>query len=288
MHPLLVAAYLWTEIIIPNAPMGSAFGPNDKGQVAVSNADGTKTGIWQHGKFTPLPPPPAGYTVGAIGINNAGVIVGNAFATPDTHEQGFILAHGQYTFFARPGWDNTEARAIADSGLITGYSANDVDPDTAGFIYDPATNTFTDAKPPASFGFSITQGMNVHGRISGDGRVQGLGRYGFVWQQGTVIEGNRALAPFLARSWIGDGGTAARGINDEDFITGFTFSGGVMLGFVGNATRGYQLLMPPGGDAAGATTACEGINNFRQVACQVTDADSNTRAFIGTPPWDGP
>ena len=34
------------------------------------------------------------------------------------------------------------------------------------------------------------------------------------------------------------------------------------------------MLVPPGGGAAGATTYCQGINNFRQMACYVIDAAS--------------
>ena len=277
------AAYSWAEILIPSmGPMGAAFGPNDKGQVAVTSADGSKTGIYRSGIFTPLPPPPAGYKVSALGINNGGTIVGSAFSPSDpTHEQGFILNGSKYTFFSRPGWDNTEPRAIANSGLITGYSATSDLSTTAGFIYNAGTNTFTDATPPGSgTGFSATQGMNANGRISGDGRSPELGRYAFVWQQGTLVRGARELPPFLARLKIADVNTAARGINDAGVIVGFTNSG---VGFVGSDSRGFQLLIPPGGDAPGASVTCEGINNFRQVVCAVTDAAGNTRNFIGTP-----
>jgi hypothetical protein len=52
---------------------------------------------------------------------------------------------------------------------------------------------------------------------------------------------------------------------------------------VGNESRGFILLVPPGGDAAGAFAGCFGINNFRHVVCEVTDALGNNRAFIGTP-----
>jgi len=263
--------------------MGAAFGPNDKGQVAVTSADGSKTGIYRRGIFTPLPAPPAGYKVSAQGINDGGTIVGFAFSPSDpTHEQGFTLNGSKYTFFSRPGWDNTEPRAIANSGLITGYSATSSDlSTTAGFIYNADTNTFTDATPPGSgTGFSATQGMNANGRISGDGRSPELGRYAFVWQQGTLVRGARELPPFLARLKIADVNTAARGINDAGVIVGFTNSG---VGFVGSDSRGFQLLIPPGGDAPGASVACEGINNFRQVVCAVTDAAGNTRNFIGTP-----
>ncbi len=277
------AAYSWTEILIPSiGPMGIAFGPNDKGQVAVTSADGSKTGIYGSGIFTPLSSPPAGYKVSALGINNGGTIVGSAFSPSDpTHEQGFILIGSKYTFFSRPGWDNTSARAIANSGLITGYSYTSDQSTTAGFIYNAGTNTFTDATPPGSgTGFSVTQGMNADGRISGDGRSPQLGRYAFVWQQGTLVRGARELAPFLARLKIADANSAARGINDAGIIVGFTNSN---VGFVGSDSRGFQVLIPPGGDAPGAIVACEGINNFRQVACGVTDAAGNTRNFIGTP-----
>jgi hypothetical protein len=261
--------------------MGGAFGLNDKGQVAVTNADGSKTGIYRGGIFTPLPSPPAGYKVSALGINNGGTIVGGAFSPSDpTHEQGFILIGSKYTFFSRPGWDNTESRAIANSGLITGYNYTSDVSTFAGFIYNAGTNTFTDATPPGSgTGFSVTQGMNADGRISGDGRSDELGRYAFMWQQGTLIRGTRELAPFLARLKIADANSAARGINDAGVIVGFNSR----AGFVGSDSRGFEVLIPPGGDAPGAVVACEGINNFRQVVCDVTDAAGNNRNFIGTP-----
>jgi len=276
-------AYSWTEILIPSiGPMGAAFGPNNKGQVAVTSADGSKTGIYSHGIFTPLPSPPAGYKVSAQGINDSGTIVGLAFSQSDPkHEQAFILIGSKYTFFSRAGWDNTEARAIANSGLITGYNSTSDLSTFAGFIYNAGTSTFTDATPPGSgAGFSVTQGMNADGRITGDGRSDELGRYAFVWQQGTLGTGARELAPFLARLKIADANSAARGINDAGVIVGFTNSG---VGFVGSDARGFQLLIPPSGDAPGAIVACEGINNLRQVVCQVTDTAGNTREFIGTP-----
>ena len=287
--------FSWTEILVPSiGPLGFVSGINDNDQVAVQNADGSKIGIFRNGIFTPLPPPPAGYSVvTAFGINNAGVIVGSAFPPSDpSHEQGFILIGSKYTFFSRPSWGNTEPRAIANSGLITGFNHNGFgnipNPDvstTAGFIYDPGTNTFTDATPPGSgTGLSITSGMNADGRISGDGRLPGLGRYAFVWQQGTLIKGERTLAPFLARFKIADDGTAARGINDAGVIVGFTGrADGTSVGFVGGDSRGFRLLVPPGGDAAGAVVFCNGINNARKVVCGVTDALGNLRGFVGSP-----
>jgi hypothetical protein len=284
MNALLVAAaaaYLWMEIVIPGFAIGLAFGPNDLGQVAVQNADGTRSGIWRDGTFTLLPAPPAGYTVSGIGINDAGVITGIASTTSNSHEQGFILVGSTFTFFSRPGWANTEPRAIGTSGLVTGHSFQDTG-ESAGFVYDPSTGVFTDVTPSQSTQI-FAQGINKFGRISGSGKQLGLGHYAFVWQQGQLTSGTRELEPFLEQTFVAGGNSRARGINDNGVTVGFTNSGGMQLGFVGNATRGYQLLVPPGADAAGAATSCEGINNFRQVVCDVTDASGNTRAFIGTP-----
>ena len=170
---------------------------------------------------------------------------------------------------------------MANSGLITGYSYTDDQSMFAGFIYDPASGTFIDATPPGSgVGFSVTQGMNAAGRITGDGRSPELGRYAFVWQQGTTVKGTRQLPPFLARIQIANSNSAARGINDAGVVVGFTNSG---LGLVGTVSRGFQQVTPPGSDAPGASVACEGINNLGQVTCTVTDASGNNRGFIGMP-----
>jgi len=275
-------AYQWTEIVIPGATVFQAYGLNDQGQTAVTTTDGT-SGIYGDGTFTPLPPPPQGFQVYARGVNNDGVITGLAF-TAETG-QGFLLRGSTYTLFARAGWDNTEARAIADSGLITGFNVSADGSRYAGFIYDPDSNTFTDATPPGS-NFTITQGMNRFGRISGHGREQpGIGRYGFVWQQGTISRGNRVLLPFLSRIKIGDNFTAARGINDHGIIVGFTGNDdGTSDGFVGSDARGYQRLVAPGGEVPGNSTLCQGINNFAQVVCTVNDSEFNPlSAFIGSP-----
>src|SRR5215472_1867097 len=135
--------YQWTEIVIPGTTVSSAWGINDKGQAAVNTMNGT-AGIYQNGTFTPLPPPPQGLQLVVFGINNDGVITGSTFTVPGASPQGFILHGSTYTLFSRPGWENTEARAIADSGLITGDTFN-VDGATRGFIYDPDTRMFRDA-----------------------------------------------------------------------------------------------------------------------------------------------
>jgi hypothetical protein len=265
---LAAPSYSWTPIVIPGKQVQVTRGFNDLGQVTILNTDGT-TGIYRLGQFKPLPAPPAGYTVGASGINNSGVIVGFAF-TSDPHYQAFILKGGQYKFFTL-------------SGLVVGMSYQDSG-EYAGWIYDPSTGIFTDATPPGSV-FTVVQGINRFGRISGSALDANLGKYAFIWQQGSS-GGAAELVPFLDRVILEGVFTNARGINDAGVITGFlqnVGSNAQSVGFVGNATEGYQLLFPPGA-AAAAATYCSAINNFGQVACDVQDAAGNSLgAFIGTP-----
>lgn len=275
---LLAVAYVFTPVVVPGENVQVIFGINDHEQTMVTTD--LSSGTYQRGRYTRLPPPPAGYQATGLGINNAGVITGVATASGG-NEQGFVLRGSVYTFFTRPGWENTEGRAIGNSGLITGYSFNFTG-ESAGFLYDPAAGTFTDATPPGSI-FTITQGINKFGRIAGTGRQPGTGRYAFVWQQNRFEQGKHELVPFLERSVVGDGPTNAKGINDAGVIVGFTRSGSTNAGFVGNASRGYELLLPPGATDANAFTVCQGINNADQVVCAVSDPAGNVHAFIGSP-----
>jgi len=269
--------YQWTEIVIPGATVLQAWGINDKGQVALTTADGA-SGIYGNGTFTRLPPL-EGFQVFATGINNDGSIAGRAF---DGSDHGFILRESTYTLFSRQGWDNTQPRALANSGLITGYSFGTGGTPTAGFIYDSDTGTFTDATPPGST-FSITQGMNTLGRITGSGQEPSI-RYGFVWQQGAITKGKREFMPFLDRIKI-DATTSTRGINDSGVVVGWISDAtGRSDGFVGSDALGYQRLVAPGGEMPGNSTFCQGINTFAQVVCYVWDsATTPLGAFIGSP-----
>jgi hypothetical protein len=85
-----------------------------------------------------------------------------------------------------------------------------------------------------------------------------MGRYAFMWQQSSAAGGTSEPMPFLERvqTWP-DTFANARGINDDGVIVGWTHSGGQTVGFTGSASRGYELLVPPGGAVAGALVYCQ-------------------------------
>src|SRR2546428_6181112 len=139
------------------------------------------------------------------------------------------------------------------------------------------------------------QGINRSGVISGSGRQSGIGGTAFIWQMGIFTNTNSPVVPFLDRLQIAGGFARARGINDAGLIAGFTpdETTSMIVGFVGNSVRGFQLLTAPGAtpDNADGGTICEGINNLAQVTCGFSDpappaGTGNSHALIGSPSED--
>ena len=287
MNALLIGSFVWAQVLIPGKTPVQQFGIDDKGETVVTNSDNS-SGIYGHGTFTPLPPPPASCAcqIGGIAVNDSGVVVGVADPASGTGpRKGFILNGSTYTFFSRPGWDNTEPRGISNQGLVVGWSYSKDTTQSDGFIYDPSNGTFTDVTP-GSGSPSIVQGINRFGRIAGT-FVQPSPRklYGLVSQKNELSAFGATQVPFAQQFQLGGAATRARGINDFGITAGFTDFGGTTNAFVGNDSWGYEIVVPPGGGTPQTFSICTGINNLGQVACSVTNADVTITLglYIGTP-----
>jgi len=260
------AVYVFNTVNYPGSVMTDVRGLNGTGRiVGYASIDGVNNFSFSYagGTFSLLPP--AAVTATAHGINDSGVIVGSTFEDPSP-SRGFILASGAYTYFTRPGWTHSHARAISGTGLVTGYSEDGLGA-TSGYIYNPVTSAFTDITVPGSL-LTIAQGINSAGQVVGSAILAG-GAHGFLRQpDGTIV---------IFR--IGGNPTRARGITDTGLMTGFVTMGAVTSGFVGDSL-GYQLLDVPGS----TFTVGEAINNAGQVSGLYTDGLSGaTRGFIATP-----
>ena len=265
------AVYVYNTILYPGAVSTDTRGITNTGRiVGYASLDGVSyfSFSYESGVFSPLPPPPPPIEAAALSINDAGVIVGATSTVVLGSQVGFIFNAGSYAFFSRPGWDETVARAISNTNLITGYSQHDSDGTTAGFIYDPITSVYTDITIPGSL-FTIAQGINVAGQVVGSAAGFPGGTQAFLRQpDGTITLFKIGTAP-----------TRARGINDMGLITGFMTVGTVNQGFVGNS-GGFETLMVPGSDE----TFPEGINNAGQViGLYYTGGGTVIRGFIATP-----
>ena len=264
------AAYVFNTISYPGAIFTDVRGITNTGRIAgYASLDGLSNFSFTYagGVFTALPPHASNPS--ALGINDAGVVVGSTMETP---KRAFIYDGVSYTFFTRPAWTHTEARAIGPSGLVTGWSYEE-DPllgftSSSGFIYNPATGVFTDIPIPGS-AFVIAQGINAAGQVVGSALIPVVG------QEGWLREPGGAISPFRVAGLP----TRARGINNTGLITGFVSVGSAYQAYVASST-GYQLLAVPGSDASFG----QGINNAGQVAGAFTLAGAtDLRGFIATP-----
>ena len=264
------ATYVFNVIDYPGSTFTDVRGVNGSGQIAgYTSTDGVHnfSFVYSGGVFTALPASPLGPS--ALGMNDSGTIVGGTTTTP---EQGFIFSGGAYTFFSRPGWTNTEARGVNNSGLVTGwsYETDGSGGVTAseGFIFNPFTASFTPI-PIAGSTFMIAQGINTAGQVVGNARFVPGGSRGWLRDPGTGT---------ISQFQIAGGSTDARGINDVGIITGFVTTASGAHGWVGTSL-GYELLDVPG--AAG--TYGEAVNHAGQVSGLWFDAADVSHGFIATP-----
>ena len=277
------AAYVYTTVDVPHATFTTLWGVSSiTGQAAADAIVPTNpfcSNGYQAGSWNPLKVV-SGFDLVGIGINDFGFVVGGAVPSgADTPEQGFIYNVGTatYTFFSHPGWINTEARAIGNSGLVTGFAFNDNS--SVGFIYNPATGAFTDIVPAANTTLIIAQGINAAGQVVGSFQTSdhafGPGQTGF------LREPDGSFSTFR----VGGHPTSARGINDNGLIAGFVLaSSAITLGwydikaFVGNSS-GFQLLNVQGA----LQTVGEGLDNAGRVTGGYRDAAGIGHGFIFTP-----
>ena len=260
------AVYVFNTIDYPGAVFTDVRGLNGAGRiVGYASNDNVNYFSFSYagGVYSPLPP--SAVPVSALAINDSGVIVGATGEDPSP-TRGFILNGTTYTYFIRPGWTNTYARAISLSGIVTGYS-DDGALASSGFIYNPVVSTFVDITIPGSL-LTIAQGINSAGQVVGSAVLPG-GSQAFLRQpDGTIV-----------LFQIGGNPTRARGISDTGLMTGFVTIGAVTSGFVGDSL-GYQLLDIPGS----TFTVGEAINNAGQVSGLYVDtATGATHGFIATP-----
>jgi hypothetical protein len=271
------ATYVFTKVDVPGSTYTTLWGINNNGQAAADAIVGGKYSayVYVSGQWIPLPAPPAGLSVAGVGINDSLVVVGGAFPADVSFEQGFILDLLTATyvqFFSHPGSSYTEARAIGNSGLVTGYSSYSCS-SGIGWIYDPGTNTFSDID--AGGIATLAQGMNAAGQVVGN-YFTGYDPSSCSWfgGQSFLREPDGSITLFDINGWR----TRARGINDNGLIAGFVVTPSGNQAFVGNSS-GFQLLSVPGS----IQTIGEGLNNAGQVTGGYTDADGSGHGFIATP-----
>jgi probable HAF family extracellular repeat protein len=280
------ADYLCKQLDVPGSTSTQVWQINNVGQVAASSDVGGQ--IYSSGTWTLLPAPPAssGFTLSDLqvfGINDSGQITGFA-GTASGPERGFLLTGTTYDFFDYlPGtYDSTQPRALSNSGIVTGYAFDSAGAIGPAFVYNPSGASgypagFTDIVPvlgSESSIFTIPGAMNNAGQFVGSGVFTSAGTYAFVYDP--------AATPPLSLFRIAGRPTAARGINDNGQVVGFTTDAtGASVGFL-LTSAGYQIITCLGAYAA-AGLFPESINNDGVISGNAEDSASVFHGFVAYP-----
>jgi YVTN family beta-propeller protein len=269
------APFSYKTIDLAGADNTDVRGLNNLGQVVVNTRTNEtyKAFSFDGRVFAPLPSIAGSSDVFASALNDAGTIVGTV-GTPDGFAEGFLLNGAGYKVFSHPGYSITEPRAISGGGVVTGWAwdADDQGNTTrsVGFIFDPATETFTDIPVPGAR-VIIAQGMNALGQVVGSAQFRAGGEP----DAGFVREPNGAIRLFQFQGRP----TRFRGITDAGLIVGFfqDFDGRdrAIVGYPDN----FEVLR-----IAGANTSYgEGINASGQISGLYYDLAGVQHGFIASP-----
>ena len=287
--------YEYEQVDFPGASATQVFGINQPGVVAGTGFTLPESFPFiydiQEGSFADVDAVAGSAATSVFGINNRGAVVGSVFDSSGM-TRGFIRDHtGVETVFAHPDATFfTQARGINSRGLVTGF--RDSGFFSVGFIYDPASATFTDIVPSL---FTIAQGINARGDVVGSAQFSpeqdpcespgASGRYGWLRTQ------QNAVSYFTVNGMP----TSARGVDDSGTVAGFFTKTATdetetdeRLGFVtvlsGTPCQDItineeDLLVFPGAKE----TFPQGITNSGVIAGQFTDQDDVSHGFIARP-----
>ncbi|WJR77825.1 Ig-like domain-containing protein [Bradyrhizobium sp. NP1] len=211
----------------------------------------------------------------AIGINDAGVVVGQADASP-THQVGWSYNNGIFTSIVATNSNDaqdTSGHDVNNAGTIVG----DYSPvrSTPRYGFTDNAGSFTQLTSDSPGASTNANGINDAGVIVGSDYLHSGTRYsGYIYSDGSFTYFS---APGAANP-LGD--TFANGINNEGQIVG-SFNPNA-----GNA-NGYQGYLDDHGtfttisDPLGVNgTHAQGINDFGQIVGFYTDANGVQHGFL--------
>jgi uncharacterized membrane protein len=262
------------------------------------------------GTYTQIDYPGAVQTE-AYGIDTAGDIVG-AYSDSNNNVHGFLLSGGVFTALDVPGATDTAATGINDMGQIVGST------DTDSFLYDVATQVFTQFSSSFANSSTFAYAINNAGTIVGviavnhtNGPIYGFElkgtKYAIVAFPKTQVNATnlssinnsgeiigQAVAGVIQKSFSyvqhkftiivvpGLSDAQASALNDEGAIVGgYTNTSSSLVGFVYQNGSVQQVEFP----GANLTYALS-INNAGKVAGFFFDSTNLVHGFTWTPPAD--
>ncbi len=268
-----------TTIDFPGAALSRAAAVNDSGNVAGVGADASNQFYKGYERFANgtisaalIDPNDNQSYTRALGINNAGTIVGDYYNVTGNLSivRGYFLRNGVYTTFNVNGdVDSTTIWGINNAGDFAGSFGNSNATDQAFLNVGGVLTTFNG--PAGNIG-TIAQGINSNDVVVGQYIDTSNSSNGFSRDPKTGV--------LTTIDVPGAAGTIAYGINDLGTIVGvYADQSNVNHGFIDKA--GVITTF----DVPGATaTTIRGINNAGVIVGVYRDSSGNQHGFIDTPP----
>lgn len=203
--------YQIMEVRVPGATQTLAVGINDQQQAVftwLNSAWDTRSGIFNGNTGTlsvaDLGALPGGSTAEAHGINNAGEVVGYAYAPPGYTGHAFVYRNGVVSSLGMlPGAEQSAAFDITDSGMAVGWSQQPGETNAVQFSGGGVSRlTPIESQARSVNNFGVAAGY----AIGTDGRFRAA-----IFRNGSVID----LGFMNMDTW-------ATGINDSEDVTFYT------------------------------------------------------------------
>jgi probable HAF family extracellular repeat protein len=219
---LICQAFLWQDGMMSALPTlggnnAQALGINDRGQIVGMAEQGTQLQhctapqaldiqavVWgpRPGEMRTLPPLPGDISAWAIGINNAGQIVGVSgncvspnFNAPGgtTPQHAVIWQDGTVTNIGTLGGSFIFPWAINSKGQVTGQSSLPGDTSVHSFLWDKGAMTDLGVLPGhvATWAF----GLNDRAEVVGGSIDQNGIPHAFLWKDGVITDVNSLVTP---------------------------------------------------------------------------------------------
>jgi probable HAF family extracellular repeat protein len=252
-------------------------GINDKGQMCGSS-EISPGGPWRAFFWDPsmtslqdLQTLPDGTYSYATAINSKGQVVGYGDTTGS--KRGFLWdAKNAMQPLGTLGGDWSEARDINARGQVIGQSQT-LGGESHGFWWDPKTKEMQDLGTLEGGTYSWPYFMNDKGQVTGNADTA-TGEHAFFWDPKTAkMEDLGTLGGTWSRAWSinKNGQVAGRSVNAAGEERGFLWD---------PKTKVMQDL---GTLSGGTRSGADDLNDKKQVAGYVREADGNQQAVIWTP-----